>query len=183
MAPVNPFDESFARVVGVEGRFSDDPDDRGGATCWGITERVARAHGYAGDMRDLPLETARRIYREDYWDPLRLDDIAALSTLLSHELFDTSVNLPYGSAAKFLQRALNVLNDRGSWYADIAVDGRIGRLTLAALGDFLRHRRDAGLTVLLRALNAQQAMHYIELSEKVPSDEKFVYGWLLNRVT
>ena len=54
-------DEIFAGIVGREGRYVNNPNDRGGATCWGITERVARAHGYQGDMRDLPRATALAI--------------------------------------------------------------------------------------------------------------------------
>lgn len=30
------------------------PSDKGGPTRWGITQTIARAHGYTGDMRELP---------------------------------------------------------------------------------------------------------------------------------
>lgn len=46
-------DEIFDAVLGKEGGYVNHPDDRGGPTKWGITEKVARAHGYRGDMRDL----------------------------------------------------------------------------------------------------------------------------------
>ena len=41
-------------VIDREGRYVNHPADRGGPTCWGITEAVARAQGYDGSMRDLP---------------------------------------------------------------------------------------------------------------------------------
>ena len=41
-------------VIDREGRYVNHPADRGGPTCWGITQAVARAEGYAGSMRDLP---------------------------------------------------------------------------------------------------------------------------------
>src|SRR3546814_14279713 len=46
-------------VIDREGRYVNHPADRGGATCWGITEPVARAAGYAGGMRDLGSEGRR----------------------------------------------------------------------------------------------------------------------------
>ena len=65
------FITAFEKVIGIEGGYSDDPDDRGGKTKFGITEAVARAHGYRGEMRDLGLTTARKIYKSSYWDVLR----------------------------------------------------------------------------------------------------------------
>ena len=64
------FDSWVAEVVGEEGGYSNNPADPGGETMWGITKRVAVAHGYQGEMRDLPRETAVGIYRMSYWDPL-----------------------------------------------------------------------------------------------------------------
>ena len=58
------FDTEFQRVVLIEGGYSDNPLDSGGKTKYGITEAVARAYGYTGEMRDLPLSVARAIYHE-----------------------------------------------------------------------------------------------------------------------
>ncbi len=57
------FRASLEFVLAREGGFVDHPNDRGGPTCWGITEQVARAHGYRGDIRELPRSTAEAIYR------------------------------------------------------------------------------------------------------------------------
>jgi lysozyme family protein len=54
-------------VIGREGGYSNHPADRGGATRWGVTEKVARAHGYRGDMRSFPRGEAVAIYRRIYW--------------------------------------------------------------------------------------------------------------------
>ena len=51
-------DAMIAQVIAREGDYSDHPADRGGATRFGITEAVARADGYAGPMRRLPLGRA-----------------------------------------------------------------------------------------------------------------------------
>ena len=53
-------------VIGREGVYGDHPADRGGATRWGITEAVARAHGYRGDMRAFLHDEAAHIYGRVY---------------------------------------------------------------------------------------------------------------------
>ena len=167
-------------VIAREGGYVADPADRGGATCWGITERVARQQGYAGAMRDLPRAEAVAIYRRLYWLRPRLDRVAAHAPALAGELFDTGVNMGPAVAVGFLQRALNALNRGARDYPDLAVDGAIGPNTLAALDAFLTRRgTDA---VLVRAVDALQGARYVELAEQRPADEAFVYGWLANRV-
>lgn len=178
-----PFVESFARVIGIEGRYSNDPADSGGETMYGITVRTARAYGYQGPMALMPLSVAHSIYREVYWDRLRLDQVAALAgARVADELFDSAVNCGTETAGKWLQRCVNVLNQNATWWADIPVDGAVGRLTIDALTAFVARRGREGCTVLLRMLNALQGAHYIALAEARQKDEKFVYGWVLNRV-
>lgn len=177
----NPFDSALERVLGVEGGYVNDPRDSGGATRYGITEAVARAHGYRGSMRELPLAMARRIYRAAYWDTLRLDAVAALSVPLAGRLFDASVNLGPVRAATFLQRVLNVLNRRGADWPDLAVDGTVGPATIGALRALSRRRGPRGLGAALRAVEALQAVYYIELAERRPKDESFIFGWLTQR--
>jgi lysozyme family protein len=177
------FEDAVERVLGHEGGYANDPKDSGGETIWGTTARVARACGYTGEMRDMPRKEAKRIYKIMYWDALRLDDVDALSTLVAYELFDTAVNQGVERAGTFLQRTLNVLNREGQMYADIEVDGRVGPVTIACLKEYLGRRRAEGVSVLLRALNCLQGAFYIELAERRPKDERFVYGWLLNRVS
>lgn len=178
------FDEAFLKVVGVEGRFSDKPNDSGGPTMYGITEAVARAYGYMGPMRDMPLGIAKEIYQLRYWNRLQLDKVASIAgARVADELFDTGVNQGVAAAGTYLQRALNALNQRGSMYADVIVDGDVGPMTIAALRAYVARRGVQGTTVLLRALNALQGAFYIALTEQRQKDEDFLYGWLLNRVT
>lgn len=178
------FDEAFLKVVGVEGRYSDNPNDSGGATMYGITEAVARAYGYMGPMRDMPLGIAKEIYQLRYWNKLQLDKVASIAgARVADELFDTGVNQGTVAAGTYLQRALNALNQRGTMYADVSTDGDVGPMTIAALRAYVGRRGVQGTTVLLRALNALQGAFYIELTERRSKDEDFLYGWLLNRVT
>jgi lysozyme family protein len=176
-------DQLIDGLIEREGGYVDNKADKGGATRFGITEAVARAHGYAGPMRQLPREQAAAIYRRLYWQRPRLDEIATRSPRIAAQLFDTGVNMGPAVAITFLQRALTALNRGGMDYADLVPDGRVGPVTLAALDAFLKIRgTTGGETVLLRALEALQGERYLRLAERRPANEAFLYGWLANRI-
>lgn len=113
------FDTAFEKLLGHEGGFSDHAADPGGKTRYGITEAVAREVGYRGDMRELPLDLAKRIYMERYWRPVRADELPAG---VRYAVFDAAVNSGPGQAVKWLQRA-----------AGVADDGVLGPKTMAAV--------------------------------------------------
>jgi lysozyme family protein len=175
-------DMLIEEVIDREGGYVNHPADRGGATNWGVTEAVARRHGYRGDMRSLPKIEAIAIYKRLYWLSPRFDTVAQFAPALAAELFDTGINMGTGTATAFLQRALNALNRNGTDYADLAVDRQLGPATLSALEAFLQKRGRNGETVLLKAVDALQGAHYLRLAETRPSQEAFLYGWLANRL-
>jgi lysozyme family protein len=176
-------DRLIGALIEREGGYCDHPADKGGPTCFGITEAVARAHGYAGPMRLLPRDEAAAIYKRLYWLRPGFDQVASRSAAIAAELFDTGVNMGPAVATTFLQRALTALNRNGSDYPDLTPDGRIGTQTLAALDAFLKLRgKRSGETVLLRALEALQGERYLRLAERRPANEAFLYGWLANRI-
>ncbi len=148
-------DDYITDLIKREGGYTNHPADRGGPTCWGITEQVARAYGYIGEIEAMPQSVARTIYLDKYWIWPRFDQVNEICTAVAEELLDTGVNMGQGMAATFLQRALNA---------------------------YLKARGKDGETVILRALNAQQGERYIQLAEKRPSQEEFIHGWFLNRV-
>lgn len=113
------FDQAFDALLGSEGGYSFNSADPGGETMHGVTARVARANGYIGEMRDLPLETAKAIYRAKYWDTIRADD---LPDVVRYPAFDAAVNSGPAQAIKWLQRS-----------ADVKDDGVIGPMTLSAV--------------------------------------------------
>lgn len=112
------FDQAFERLLGHEGGFVDHPSDPGGATRWGVTERVARANGYTGNMRDFPEIAAKHIYRKSYWDAVRADE---LPEAVRYAVFDAAVNSGARQSIIWLQEALGV-----------PADGRLGPVTMAA---------------------------------------------------
>ena len=169
-------------VIGREGGYANHPADRGGPTRWGVTQAVARAHGYAGDMRGFPRDQAAAIYRRVYWLRPGYDRVATRAPRIAAELFDTGVNMGPAVATGLLQRALNALNRGASDYPDIELDGTVGPRTLAALDGFLTQRGSAGERVLLKGLEALQGERYVRLAETRPANEAFLYGWLANRI-
>jgi len=171
------------RIIQIEGGYSNDPDDSGGETKFGITAQVARAYGYTGPMTDLPRAVAFDIYDQKFWQFLHLDDIATLSEKVAEEIADTAINMGPGVAARFLQKTLNVLNRREKSYGDIAVDGMVGSVTVFTLKEYFRTHDDDAETVLFNALNCLQGAQYISLADHRAKDERFVYGWLRARVS
>lgn len=177
------FEHVIDAILQAEQGYVDHADDRGGPTNHGITQAVARANGYEGSMRDMPVSFAREVYRKRYIVAPGFDKVATINADIAAELIDTGVNMGPSKAAEFFQRLLNGLNAQGSRYPDLLVDGRIGTVTLDALRAFLRWRGTDGVKVVLRGLNALQAVRYIDIAENNPSQESFLYGWLLHRVT
>lgn len=126
---MSDFDSALQYVLDNEGGFTDDPEDSGGATNFGIThEDLSNFLGHAvstDDVRNMTLDTASQIYRQCYWNPMRLDEVA--SSPIATAIFDTGVNRGISIGAKYAQR---VCNQEG---ASLSVDGSIGPLSLAAI--------------------------------------------------
>ena len=146
------FDQTFDILLKYEGGFSDHPADPGGKTRFGITEAVAREVGYRGDMRELPLDLAKRIYKDRYWDAVRAEE---LPEAIRYAVFDAAVNSGPRQAALWLQRAVGVKDD-----------GIIGPQTLAAV-------HAANPERLLRRFLSQR----LRFMAGLPSWPAFGRGW------
>lgn len=108
------FDDAVARLLGEEGGYTNDSRDAGGETKYGIS----RAAYPSVDIASLTLDGAKAIYKRDYWDALRCDE---LPPRIAAALFDSAVNSGRGPATRWLQQALNV-----------TADGVIGPATIQA---------------------------------------------------
>lgn len=170
-------DKMIDNAIGREGGYSNHPADRGGPTRWGITEQVARAYGYSGDMRILPRETAIVIYERLYWHRPGFDLVSRRYPALAEKLFDLGINMGPSVGATFLQRCLNAFNDGAKHYPDIRVDGQLGPISLFTLDSYRQRRGAEGGVVLLSAVSSLQGARYIDITEGRSANEAFTYGW------
>ncbi len=150
------FEAAVAKTIRREGgdKLTDDPDDPGGLTRYGISKR---AHPDV-DPRNLSLDGAKAIYRKEYWDPLKGDSIA--SQPVAELLFDAGVNMGEAQAVKLAQLVL-----------ELPQDGIFGPATLAALN------ADSAL-VFIAAYSMAKVARYVALVKKDPKLEKYFYGWV-----
>lgn len=104
--------ESLRRVLAHEGGYTDHPSDPGGPTNWGITIHDARMHwkrdATSEDVRAMPRDVAKRIYKSKYWDAMRCDE---LPPGVDYAVFDFGVNSGISRSIKFLERIVGVPED------------------------------------------------------------------------
>lgn len=166
-------------VISLEGGYVDHVDDTGGATKYGITEEVARSHGYEADMQDLPAAMAEEIYIESYVVGPRFNQMLEVSEPVGHKLIDAGVNAGTSRSSKWVQIALNSLNRDGKDYDYIAEDGKIGPATLSAYKALAAIRGDVkACELILKLLDVQQGYHYMSLKKH----KSFTVGWVDNRL-
>lgn len=124
-------DEMIDDVLKHEGGYVNDPDDPGGATNFGVTIHTMRRFGVdvngdgVVDIRDvkaLDPAMARAIYKREYFEGPRIDD---LPEAIQANVFDMFVNSG-GNAIKILQRLLNKMDQK------VVVDGALGPQSIGA---------------------------------------------------
>jgi lysozyme family protein len=129
------FLKALPRIAEHEGGYVNNPRDPGGPTMFGVTERVARKWGYKGDMRFLPRETANDIFYQEYWLPIRGDD---LPFSLAFQLCDMCINSGPVQTTKILQSLLGVPSD--GEFGPITLNAVLGKGSSDLATRFLRAR-------------------------------------------
>lgn len=170
-------------VFAVEGGYVDNPKDPGGKTNHGVTEVVARQHGYEGHMRDLSKEQATDIYTTDYIVKPGYLPLVELSPALGEEIVDSGVNAGTGRSSRWFQTALNMLNRNGHDYPNIVVDGAVGPASIRAYESLRRVRGNKkACQLVIKLMDAQQAQHYMNLRNGDEKFSTFMVGWVDTRV-
>ena len=131
------FDVAFADIIGVEGKETNDPNDPGGLTRFGI----AKNSNPDVDVANLTLDDAKALYKARYWDPVHGDDLKWPLCLL---VFDCAVNQGADIAKKLLQKSVGTVQDGVLGQNTIAAIGRANQLELCAMFMAQRARRYTG---------------------------------------
>jgi len=142
------FDSAFDALISHEGGLVNNPNDKGGLTKYGISQRSYPTL----DIAALTLPEVRRLYKRDFWDRAQCDK---LPPGVAFDLFDCAVNSGIGQAVRFLQRAVGV-----------ADDGNIGPITLAAVA---RHEPEA--------IQARYSGHRLDFMTRLSTWDVFGRGW------
>ncbi len=107
------FNKITKHIYNTEGGFVDDPDDRGGRTNKGVTQRAFDAynkkHGLPlKDVKDITEEEATEFYKKEYWEASGADKIKDKNLAYMH--YDAAINHGVGTAKKFLRRSEDDFN-------------------------------------------------------------------------
>lgn len=151
------FKKAIKKVLVNEGGYVNDPKDSGGETKFGITKRT-----YPNvDIKNLTIAEAEAIYKRDFWDKLKGDDIA--DDDVAYEIFDTAVNMGVRTSSKLAQMVIGAYPD-----------GIIGQKTLEELNG-------TDVELFVTKFKLSKVARYTYLAKKYPKNRKFFFGWI-NRV-
>lgn len=161
------FEQALDYTFANEGGFSNIPQDRGGATRWGITREEAsrwrKRSVSVAEMKAFPIEEAEQIYKAWYWDTMSLDQIVSPAVAIC--MFDIGVVMGTGIPPKFAQQ---ICNDHGF---SLALDGHIGVKTLSAINGL-----DPAL--FINDFSAKTRNRFLGIVASRPSQAIFIKGWL-----
>jgi len=154
------FPKCYPWVRESEGGNDDDPDDPGGRTSRGITQRefdvFCKSCGtMQGDVWKATEDQIRDIYQTSYWEPWS----TKLPPGVDYVFFDEAVNSGMHEAALVLQRA-----------AGVTADGHIGLITMAAVASI----KPADL---IGKMSAERMNVYNEIIKAKPVLKKYIKGW------
>lgn len=149
------FEEAVAMVLRYEGGETNDPQDPGKRTKYGISSKT-----HPGvDLDTLTREGAMEIYRTEYWDTCQCDALPGQVAII---LFDSAVNQGVPTAIRLLQREVQVTQD-----------GVMGAQTLEAVRARIHDDLAARLT-------ARRAVAYAQMPKSL--FERFGFGWMVRTV-
>jgi len=160
------FELAWIRLLVDEGDYSNDPEDPGGETKWGITRRTFLSFGYSQEQWEkLTISDARQWYHDNIWKPYHYDKLLPEYSAL---MFNLGVLEGNEDVIRAAQAAYNRLTPESQ---HLKVDGIIGPFTIRALEEF--DYPDA-LCFLIKLTIATQWLER-------PHSERFLRGWL-NRI-
>jgi len=165
-------------ILPNEGGYVNNPNDRGGATNYGITQATYDRWLKNSDRGDgtvlyIPMIHVTEIYRS-FWIKSRCDLLLEYAPALTVQHFDFVVNAGYErkgiDAAETLQRVINS-------YIPTTVDGYIGPKTLGNIISYIRSHPLGGDKELNMSYSHRRAIYYNDIVANNPSQYVFLNGW------
>ncbi len=169
------FDIAYLPTQKIEGGYSNDKDDTGGQTVFGLTRRDWPNWGGwhvidtlihdNGLTKAIPMINANKtlkdsvtaLFKANYWQPLLADQIN--DQQVANQAYDTAINMGVGIAAKFLQQV-----------AGVTVDLHVGPKTIAAINAI--NGKD-----FFNKFIALRKARYDAIIAADPTQEKFKASW------
>lgn len=151
------FNKAIAKTLAKEGgsRFTNDLNDNGGATKYGVSQSSYPKL----DIYNLTENQAREIYKRDYWNRIRGDDIT--SQAIAENIFDTCVNMGVRTGSRIAQLCLDIE----------PADGIIGNQSLSVINS-------ADDTLFISNFTVAKIARYAHICNKNKSQKKFLLGWI-----
>ena len=166
-----------------EGGFSNDPDDNGGMTIYGIArtrnpqwagwkkvDAIIRENGWnINNESHWPLiakackylEEIESFYRINFWNTIKGDQIT--SNVVAGSIFDYGVNTGMGTAVKNIQKCLK-----------ITADGSFGPKSLETLNNYIINR---SVYSLLQEFTFRKLLRYVKIVTADPDQIEYIFGW------
>jgi len=149
-------------VLNNEGGYSNNNNDNGGETKYGISKRM-----YPDlDISSLTINEAIKIYYRDFWSTNRYYEID--DEKIAAKVFDLSINIGVKEAIILLQQVLNNSLCKPEY---LVLDGILGTLTI-------KDTNNMDSNILLKEIKIHAAQYYVNLSIKYPGDKVFLAGWI-----
>lgn len=147
------FELAFKLVIENEGGLVDDKDDRGSTTKFGISQKAYPNE----DIVNLTLERAKQLYKQDYWTPIKGDNI--YSQIIAESIFDFGVNAGVRTSIKLAQKVVGAKDD-----------GIIGENTIAMINSFNEEK-------FIPLFAIEKIKRYRDICLNKPDQKKFFFGW------
>ena len=182
LSPQERFDYAVNVVLKHEGGYSNNPNDPGGPTNYGISLRFIKEIGLdinndsqtdLNDVKEIYFSDAIDIYKNHWWDKYHYNNINSLR--FATKIFDMSVNLGPKTSHKIVQRCCNYLG-HAPFKEIIPVDGVFGIKTLTCLNELCKEEEVA--QELMEEIINEQKWFYHSLAEKNPTLKVFLEGWM-----
>ena len=163
------FNKAFVFTIGVEGVISNNPDDTGGFTIYGISSKwfpdVVKKIKEMLDMNQngSAVQIAKGFYNDNFWQKY---SCMLLPCPVNVFYFDSIINEGDEAALSHLQKAVH-------WYLD-SPSLNIDVNTVQSIATFLK---DKPIEPYVLMACTARTDHYLDLVNIYPNDLEFYHGW------